>query len=189
LQLSTWKLHCYDSTVLAVASRDRDTRSTPQLPLATTEADPEKIIKRRSTLQERTSAAELGIYDDFHYPPIATPVVVSHFPITPSIGASRSLNFGSFPSDFSSPSFTTPPPIKVIDFIGRETSIPSSLEAFHPDHEFFPFVPIITPPISPSRTPSPPSFPPVHVQMAGANPPRNMMVEILDARYTPLVLP
>jgi hypothetical protein len=121
-----------------VASRGRHTRSTPQLPLATPEVDPEKIIKRRQTLPEGTSVVEPGISDDFHYPPITTLVVVSHFPITLSIRASRSLNFGSFPVDFPSPSFTTPPPITVVSFTGRETSVPSSPEAFSPNPQFFP---------------------------------------------------
>ena len=71
-------------------------RSTPQLPLATPESDPKKIVRRRKTLQEGTSAAEPGISDDFHHPPIA----ISHFLVTPSDGVSRSLNFGSFLIDF-----------------------------------------------------------------------------------------
>jgi hypothetical protein len=133
-----------------VASKGRHTRSTPQLPLATPEADPEKVIRRQKILQEGTSAAEPGISDDFHHPPIATPVVVSHFPITPSVGASRSLNFGSFSIDFPSPSFTTPPLVKVVSLTERETFVPSSPEAFSPEPRLFPFVPEahLQPPLS-----------------------------------------
>jgi len=56
-----------------VASRGRNTRSTPHLPLETLEADPEKIIRKGKVLHEGTSIVELGIFDDFHYP-IRTPV-------------------------------------------------------------------------------------------------------------------
>jgi hypothetical protein len=60
---------------------------------------------------------------------------------------------------------------------------------FSLDPQLFPFVPRSTTPRSPARTPSPPASPPAHVQMEGANPPRNRMVEILTTRYDPLVLP
>jgi hypothetical protein len=172
-----------------VASRGRHTRSTPQLPLVTPEADPEKIIRRQKTLQEGTSTVEPGDSGNFHYSPIATPVVVSHFPITPSVGASRSLNFGSFPVDFPSPSFTTPPPVKVVSFTERETSVPSSPVAFSSNPLLFPFPPRSSVPASPVRTPSPPGSPPAIIPMAGANPPRNIMDAIVAVRYAPLVLP
>jgi hypothetical protein len=165
-----------------VASRGRHTRSTPQLPLATPEVDPEKIIKRRKTLQEGTLAAEPGNFDDFHHPLIETPVVVSHIPITPPVGASRSLNFGSFLVDFPSPSFTTPPPVIVVDFVERETSIPSSPMDFSSNPLLFPFLPGNTPP-------PPPGSPPAIIPMVGANPPRNRMDAIVAARYAPLILP
>jgi hypothetical protein len=45
-------LHCFDSTVSVVAPKGRHTRSTPQLPLATPEADPERIIKKGNLSQE-----------------------------------------------------------------------------------------------------------------------------------------
>jgi hypothetical protein len=54
-----------DSIVLVVASRGRHTRSTPQLPLATPEADPKKIIRKGKALREGTSV-EPGISDNFH---------------------------------------------------------------------------------------------------------------------------
>jgi hypothetical protein len=172
-----------------MASKGRHTRSTPQLPLATPEADPEKVIRRRNILQEGTSTAEPGISDDFHHPPIATPVVVSHFPITPSVGASRSLNFGSFPVDFPSPNFTAPPLVKVFALTKRETFVPLSPEAFSPEPWLFPFVPRSTPPTSPVQVPSPPGSSPIHTPMVGDNPPRNRMDAIVVTRYAPLVLP
>jgi hypothetical protein len=84
-----------------MASRARHIRSTPQLPLATTEVDPEKIVRKGKAPREGTSTVELGMSDDFHFPPIETPISASHFPIIPSVGVSRTLNFGSVPFEFS----------------------------------------------------------------------------------------
>jgi hypothetical protein len=162
-----------------VASRARQRRYTPQLPLATPKDDP----------ATGTSVAEPSIYVDFHYPPISTLVVVSHFPITPYIGDYRSLNFGSFPVDFPSPSFTPPPHIIVFVLTERETSVPSIHVAFSPNLMLFPSSPGSTSSTSLVQTPSPHGYPPFHVKMASANPPRNRMVEILAVRYAPLVLP
>jgi hypothetical protein len=75
--------------------------STPQLPLVTPEVDPEKIIRKGKNPQEGTSIAEPGISNDFHFPPIGTPISSSHFPIIQSVGVSRSLKFGSVPVEFS----------------------------------------------------------------------------------------
>jgi hypothetical protein len=86
-----------------VASRGRHTRSTPQLPLTTPEADPEKIIRKGKALHEGTSSTEPGISDDFQYPPIGTPISISHSTVIPSVGVSRTLNFGSVPVEFSPP--------------------------------------------------------------------------------------
>ena len=58
------------------------------MPLVTLEADPEKIIRRRKTLQEGTSTTELGISDDFHHPHLETPITTSPFPVIPSAGVS-----------------------------------------------------------------------------------------------------
>jgi hypothetical protein len=85
-----------------VASRGRHTRSTPQLPLATPEADPEKIIRKGKALHEGTSTVEPGISDDFHYP-IGTPISSFQPSVIPSVGVSRTLNFGSVPVEFSPP--------------------------------------------------------------------------------------
>jgi hypothetical protein len=87
-----------------VASRGRHVRSTPKLPLATPEADPEKIVRRRKTPKEGTSVAEPGISDNFHHPPLETPILVSHSPVVPFAGVSKSLKFGSVPIDLSPPS-------------------------------------------------------------------------------------
>jgi hypothetical protein len=80
-------------------------RSTPQLPLATPEADPEKIIRKGKAFRESTSTVEPGISDDFHYPVIRTPISASHSTVIPSVGVSRTLNFGSVPVEFSPPGF------------------------------------------------------------------------------------
>jgi hypothetical protein len=78
-------------------------RSTPQLPLATPEADPEKFIRKGKAPREGASAAEPGISDDFHGPFLETPFTASHSPVIPSVGVSRTLNFGSVPVEFSPP--------------------------------------------------------------------------------------
>jgi hypothetical protein len=85
-----------------LASIGKNTRSTPQLPLATPEADPEKIIRKGKAFHEGTSTIELGISDDFHYP-IGTPISIFQPSLIPSIGFSRTLNFGSVPVEFSPP--------------------------------------------------------------------------------------
>jgi hypothetical protein len=171
-----------------VASRGRHTRSSPQLPLVKPEADREKNIRRQKTLQEGTSTVEPGDSSNFHYSLIATLVVVSHFPITPFVGDSRSLNFGSFLVDFPSHSFTTPPPIRVVSFTKRETSVPSSPVDFSSNPLLFPFPPRRSLPLSPIQTSSPLSSPPNIIPMAGTNPPRNRMDAIVSTRYAPLVL-
>ena len=78
-------------------------RSTPQLPLAVPEADPEKIIRKGKALRGGTSSIEPCISDDFHYP-LGTPIFSSHSTVIPSTGVSRTLNFGSVPVEFSPPS-------------------------------------------------------------------------------------
>jgi hypothetical protein len=71
-------------------------RSTPQLPLATPEADPEKIIINGKTPQEEISVVVSGDSSNLQTSFIKTPVVASSSPLIPSVGVSRSLNFGSF---------------------------------------------------------------------------------------------
>ena len=94
-------------------------RSTPQLPLATPEADPKKIIRKGKALHEGTSTTEPGISDDFHCPPLETLISASRFPIIPSVGVSRSLKFGSVPVEFSPPG---------LDLEGEILVTPLSLE-------------------------------------------------------------
>ena len=62
-------------------------RSTPQLPLVTPKADPEKIIRKGKALRQGTSIVEPSISDDFHYP-IGTPISSFQPSIIPSIGVS-----------------------------------------------------------------------------------------------------
>jgi hypothetical protein len=83
--------------------------------------DLEKIIIKGKTLQGGTSTAELGISDDFHYPPIETPISTSHSFVMLSVGVSQSLKFRSFHADFSHPglglegeTFVTPLSPKVV---------------------------------------------------------------------------
>jgi hypothetical protein len=85
-----------------VASRGRHTRSTPQLPLAPPKDDPEKIIRKGKASGGGTSTAKPGLSDDFHNS-IEAPTPASHSVLLPSIGVSRSLNFGSVPVEFSPP--------------------------------------------------------------------------------------
>jgi hypothetical protein len=176
------ELHCDDSTRLTplfqLASKGRHTWSHPQLPLATPEADPQKIIRRGKTPQEGTSATELGDSGNFQHPSSETPLVVSHTPILSPVGVSRALNFGSFPVDFSSPglglegeSFDTPISPEVVpwprprtlgDFptpgfiipppvrvVAGETSVPPNPADFVSHTQLFPFSPSATVPASP----------------------------------------
>jgi hypothetical protein len=154
-----------------VASRSRHTRSTPQLPLATPEADPEKIVRKGKALREGTSTVEPGISDNFHCPSLETPISASHSPVIPSVGVSRTLNFGSVPVEFSPPGlglegetlvtplspeivpwfrpsasedFPTPgftTPHPVVAATDGETSFPSGPLAFSSNPLCFPFLP------------------------------------------------
>jgi hypothetical protein len=150
----TWRLHCFDSTVSILDPKGRHTRSTSLLPLATSEADPEEIIKKGKTAQKGTSIVVPSFYDNLHNPSLQTPVTVSDSPIIQIAGVSRNLSFGSFPVDFAPPIlglegeifdtpfspevvkwkernltleyFPTPPPIRVAAVAEGETSVPSS---------------------------------------------------------------
>jgi hypothetical protein len=75
-------------------------RFTPQLPLETPEADPEKIIRKGKALHQGTSTIELGIFDDFNYP-IGTPISNFQPLVIPYVGVSQTFNFGSVPVEFS----------------------------------------------------------------------------------------
>jgi hypothetical protein len=87
-----------------VAPKRRHTRSTPQLPLATPEADPEKIIRKGKTPQEGIATVVSSDSGNLLNPYLKTPIVAFDSPIIPSAGVPRSLNFGSFHVDFSPPS-------------------------------------------------------------------------------------
>jgi hypothetical protein len=114
-----------------VAPKGRHTRSTPQLPLATPEADPENIIRKGKTSQEGISTVVSGDSGNLHDSSLKTPVVASNSPIIPSVGVSRSLNFGSFPVEFSpsrphlEESFDTPVSPEIVKWFR-----PRSLEYF-----------------------------------------------------------
>jgi hypothetical protein len=97
----------------------------------------------------------------------------------------RSLTLEYFPTS----DFTIHPPIRVVSVIEGETFVTSSPSSLSPNTQAFPFSPISTSPVSPVLTPSPSSSPPVHIQMAGDNPPKTRMEAIIASRYAPLVLP
>jgi hypothetical protein len=86
--------------VLIVAFRGRHTRSHPQLPLATPEADPEPVLRKGKAPEEEASTAEPG---NLPSPFVGTPFSPPQFLDTPVFQVSRFLNFGSVPVDFSSP--------------------------------------------------------------------------------------
>jgi hypothetical protein len=201
-----------------VASRGRHTRSHPQLPLATPEADPEVIFRKGKASEGETSTAEPG---NFPSPSVGTPFSSSQLPSRPFSEVSRFLNFGSVPAEFSppglglegeilvtplspevvpwrrprtiedfpTPSFTTPPLITVVATAQREASADSSPLAFSLNPPLFPLPPGSSFPVSPIRAPSPLSSPPPNIPMAGENPPMTRMEAIIAARYAPLLLP
>jgi hypothetical protein len=90
-----------DSIISVVAPKRRHTRYIPQFPLATPESDLEQIIRKGNAPQEGISTVVSGDYGNLHDSSLKTPVAASHSPIIPSIGVSRSLNFRSFPIEFS----------------------------------------------------------------------------------------
>jgi hypothetical protein len=98
------KLAPGNSIVSVVVLIGRHTRSTPQLPLVTPEADPKKIIRKGKTPQEGIATVVAGDSSKLHDSYLKTPVVASNYPVIPSIGVPKSLNFESFPIYFSPPS-------------------------------------------------------------------------------------
>jgi hypothetical protein len=118
------------STVSVLAPKGRHTRSTSLLPLATSEADPEEIIRKGKTAQKGTSTVVPSFSDNLHNPSLQTPVTVSDSPIIQTAGVSRNLNFGSFPADFSPPilglegeSFDTPFSPEVVKWKERDLTL------------------------------------------------------------------
>jgi hypothetical protein len=72
-------------------------RSTPHLPLATPEVDPEKIIKKGKYSQEGFLVVVPGTTGHFPDSTFKTPVTVSSTPLLPSVKISRNLNLEYFP--------------------------------------------------------------------------------------------
>jgi hypothetical protein len=139
-------------------------RSTPQLPLATPEAGPEKIIRKGKTSQEGTSAVVPGISGIFYSLSLENLVSSSHSPVIPYVGVSRSLKFGSVPVDFFPPglslvgeSFYTPFSPEVVPWFkprtledfptpGFATPPPIRVDAFTEGETYVPSSPVASSP-------------------------------------------
>jgi hypothetical protein len=201
-----------------VASRGRQTRSNPQLPLATPKVDPEVIIRKGKASEGETFTTEPG---NFPSPSVENPFSSSQLLSRPFSEVSHFLNFGSVLADFSppgmgleggiiitplspgaipwhrpwttedfpTPSFTIPPLITVASTTQREASADSSPLAFSMNPPLFPLPPRSSFLVSPVRAPSPPSSPPPNIPMAGENPPMTRTEAIIATRYAPLLLP
>jgi hypothetical protein len=81
------------------------------------------------------------------------------------------------------------PPIKVVISKEREISFPLNPILFYSNTQSFPFSPRNIALVSPIQTPSSLGSPTVHIPMASANPSRNIMDVIVDARYAHVFLP
>jgi hypothetical protein len=158
--------------------QSRHTRSHPQLPLATPVADPEVIYRKGKASEGETSTAELG---NSLSPSVATPFSSPQLPNRSFSEASRFLNFGSVPAEFSSPGLgpegedlVTPlspeavpwrRPRIIEDFpTPTQRGAPADLSslAFSSNPLLFPTPLRDSFPVAPSRTPSPPSsLPPI----------------------------
>jgi hypothetical protein len=192
-----------------VASGGRHTWSHPQLPLAATEENLEAILRKGKSPQGESFASESGISPP---PSVKTPFSYSQLPSRPSSEVSHFLNFKSVPAEFSPPGLVsegeilvTPPSLVVVPQYTPQASegfttppfIATTVQRGTPAHLgpldlslFSPSSPLRTSfPTSPVHTPSPPSYPPPNIPMAGANPPPNRMDAIFTARYAPLILP
>jgi hypothetical protein len=118
------------------------------------------------------------------------------------------LNFGSVPTEFSSPGLglereilVSPLCFEAVPWCRPEIieDFPTSAQRESPADLGSLVVslnPLLFPTplrdsflVAPLRTPSPPSYPPPNIPMAGANPPLNRMDSIVTARYAPLILP
>ena len=75
-----------DSIVSVLDPKGRHTRSTSLLPLATSEADPEEIIRKGKTAQKGTSTVVPSFFDNLHNPSLQTPVTASDSPIIQTTG-------------------------------------------------------------------------------------------------------
>jgi hypothetical protein len=188
-----------------VAFRGKHTRSHPQLPLATPEADSEAVRRKGKSSTKEVPITETG---NTSSPSVRTPFSPPQFLDRPPSEASRFLNFGSVPAEFSPPGLGLEGEILVtplsFEVVYRQRSVtaedfptparrgaPADLNSLA-----FPLNPLLFPTllrdsflVAPLRTPSPPSSPPPHIPMASANPPLNRMDAIVTARYAPLILP
>ena len=84
-----------------MASRGRHTRSHPQLPLATLEADSEAVRRKGKSSAKEVPIAETGYTPS---PSVRTPFSPPQFLDRPPSEVSHFLNFGSVPVEFSPPS-------------------------------------------------------------------------------------
>jgi hypothetical protein len=163
--------------------------------------DPKVIIRKGKASQGERFTAEPG---NSPPPSIKTPFSYSQLPSKPISEVSRFLNFGSVPAEFSPPDlaleeeilvtplspkavpwyrprtseyFTTPPLLSITAQRGASAhSGPLALSSYSP---LFPFPPRSSFLVSPVRTPSPPSYPPLNIPMAGVNPLMTRMEAII----------
>jgi hypothetical protein len=147
------------------------------MPLEASEANPEEIIRKGKTTQKGTSTVVPSFSDNLHNPSLPTRVTVFDSPIIQTVGVSRNLIFGSFPTDLSPPilglegeifdtpfspevvkwkeryltleDFPTPPPIIFAAVTEGETYVTSSPSSLSPNAQPFPFSPRRTTPVSP----------------------------------------
>jgi hypothetical protein len=108
------------------------------------EAEAKKIIRKGKTSQKGTSTAIPSYSDNFHNPSLKYPITLFDSPVIQTVVVSRSLNFRSFPVDFSPPSlglegerFDTPVSPRVVNWFR-----PGTLEEF-PTPDFTTPPPII----------------------------------------------
>jgi len=189
-----------------VASNSRHTRSHPQLPLAVPEENPEVIRRKEKSSLRESFASQTSISAP---PAVKTPLSCSQLSSYPFSEVSRSLNFGSVPTEFSPPGeiLVTPPSLEVVPQYrpqaseGFTTPLVATIttqkeaSAHSSPLALSLFSPLSPSPsrssllISPLHTSSPPGSPLPNIPMAGANPPLNRMDAIVVARYAPLILP
>jgi len=86
--------------MLIVAFRGRNTRSHPQLPLATPETDPEVVLRKGKASEGESSTAKPG---NLPSPSVGTLFAPPQFRNRPLSEVSRFLNFGTIAAEFSPP--------------------------------------------------------------------------------------
>jgi hypothetical protein len=189
-----------------VASIGRHTRSTPQFPLTTLEADQEKLIIKGKTLREGASTAKQGIFDSSHCPLLEIPISASQLPIRPLVGVSHFLNFGSVPVVFYPPDlglegerFVTLISPDVAAWSRPRNSQVFSTLSFTIPSPIIVSIGVPTPTSfllslvyfysNPLLSHSPPISPPPNIPMTRAHPHLNRMDSIVATRYAPLILP